>query len=223
MYLLLTLLCQKVTTDIVKLFNQSIYNLFGEIWCAYWPNSQIHEWFGFFSLARFLKTDNCCPTTFCRYLQCLWCIAWTLYGWVMSFYDWNLCFTAVLVIVFNRYTDVFLLCVFDHILECDILWMYLLFLPYCVRKWHKKNCSINQSITCLVRYGVPIDPPPPLSQADNCCPTTFYGNLLCMSLSVSVVSWSYTGVWYFMNVFVVNLTVSESDYRHSKTVQSINL
>ena len=40
-------------------------------------------------------------------------------------------------------TDVFLLCVFDHILECDILWMYL-FLPYRVRKWHNKTV---QSIT----------------------------------------------------------------------------
>ena len=39
---------------------------------------------------------------------------------------------------FHCYTDVFSLCVFYHILECDILWMYL-FLPYCVRKWHYKT------------------------------------------------------------------------------------
>ena len=46
-------------------------------------------------------------------------------------------YTVVLVIVFTVIL-IFLLCVFYHILECDILLMYL-FLPYRVKKWHNKT------------------------------------------------------------------------------------
>ena len=47
-------------------------------------------------------------------------------------------FTVVHVIVFTVILTLFLLCIFYHILECDILSMYL-FLTYCVRKWHNKT------------------------------------------------------------------------------------
>ena len=54
---------------------------------------------------------------------------------------------------FYRWSDVFLLCILDHILECDIFLMYL-FLPYCVRKWHNKTVqSINQSTTPLRAFS----------------------------------------------------------------------
>ena len=92
----------------------------------------------------FPQTDNCCPTIVYRHLQrmsLLIDVSGVLRG---QLYDWIILrlkivvFTVVFVIVFTVKLMLFLLCILDHILECDILWMYL-FLPYCVRKWHNKT------------------------------------------------------------------------------------
>ena len=60
---------------------------------------------------------------------------WTLYDWIILRLKFVF-FTVVLVIVFT--VILMLFSFFDHILECDILWMYL-FLPCCVRKWHNRT------------------------------------------------------------------------------------
>ena len=90
-----------------------------------------------------LQTDNCCPTTVYRNSQCMWVlinVSGVLRGHytVDLFYDWNLCFLLWCLSLFLPLNWCFLLCIFDHTLECDILWMYL-FLPYCVRKLHNKT------------------------------------------------------------------------------------
>ena len=88
--------------------------------------------------------DNCYPTTFYRnlhFMSLLINVSGVLrrHCTVESFYDWNLWFLLWCLYLFlPLYGCFFLFRVNDHILQCDILWMYL-FLPYCVRKWHDKT------------------------------------------------------------------------------------
>ena len=79
---------------------------------------------------------------------CKWCIAWTLYDWIILRLK-IVVFTVVLVVVFTVILMLFLLCILDHILECDILWMYL-FLPYCIRKWHNKTVQSKMKNSCYM-------------------------------------------------------------------------
>ena len=89
------------------------------------------------------QTDNCCPTTVYRHLQCmsLWIdVSGVLrrHYTIESFYDRKLWFLLWCLSLFLSLNSCFFIVYFRYILECDILWMYL-FLPYCVRKWHNKT------------------------------------------------------------------------------------
>ena len=107
--------------------------------------------FGLFSFARFLKlifdvrqqSIEICNA--CRYGSTL--VVYCVNSIRLNDFTIEICvFHCGACHWFYRYTDAFLWCIFDNVLECDILWMYL-FLPYFVRKWHNKTVqSINQSI-----------------------------------------------------------------------------